>query len=57
MQETDYNDFADAWIELNKQVKNMHLYSLKQEWGKAEDCAIRARELCTTLADFYECLS
>lgn len=57
MQETDYNDFADAWIELNKEVKNMHIYSLKREWDKAEDSAIRAKDLCITLADFFECLS
>lgn len=45
MKPTDYNDFADKWIQLNTEVRMMHNHSLQQSWEKAGDCA----EVCATL--------
>lgn len=46
MKITDYNDFADKWILLMAEVKQMHNYTLKSDWQKAGECA----EVCATLA-------
>lgn len=51
--ETDYNDYADTWIELKAQVAMMHNYSLQQNWVMAKQCAERCKELSTNLSDFY----
>lgn len=55
--ETDYNDYSDAWIELNAQVRLMHNYSLQQQWSMAQQCADRAKMLCETLSEFYEVMT
>jgi hypothetical protein len=51
MKQIDYNDFADRWILLNHEVKEMHNQSLKSNWqeaGKsAKLCAVLAGELKT----------
>ena len=50
---TDYNDYADLWIELKAQVNLMHGYSLQQNWGMAKQCAERCSELSKKLSEFY----
>ena len=52
--ETDYNDYADTWIELKAQVNLMHNYSLQKKWDLAEQCAVRAHELSQKLCNFYK---
>ena len=47
MTQIDYNDFADRWILLNHEVKEMHNHSLQSNWKKASKSA----KLCAVLAD------
>lgn len=51
MKQTDYNDFADRWILLMAEVKQMHNHSLKSDWQEASKsakvCAVLASELKT----------
>lgn len=53
MKPTDYNDYADAWIELKAQVNMMHSYSLQKNWQMSQECAVKAKELCEKLLKFY----
>jgi hypothetical protein len=46
MKQTDYNDFADKWILLNREVKEMHNLTLQSNWKKAGESA----KVCATLS-------
>jgi hypothetical protein len=46
MKQTDYNDFADKWILLSHEVKEMHNLCLKSDWKKAGESA----KVCGALA-------
>jgi len=54
MKQTDYNDFADKWILLSREVKEMHNYSLKSDWQKASESAKVCAELATELKTIFE---
>lgn len=58
MKPTDYNDFADKWIELNTEVRMMHNYTLQSDWKNATKsaklCASLSSELVTIFNGYHK---
>jgi len=53
MKPTDYNDFADKWIELNTEVRMMHNYTLQADWENASKSAKVCHQLSSELVTIF----